>query len=82
MNDSEKVIVGGDLNTFPFFKAVRKMTDVYGDCFWPTWDYFSSNYPKLTFPIKPRIDHIFNSLDIKCVNAGVIKGTTGDHYPV
>jgi endonuclease/exonuclease/phosphatase (EEP) superfamily protein YafD len=78
----EKVIVGGDLNTFPFSKAVRRMMAVYDDCFWPTWDYFSSSYPKLAFPIKPRIDHIFHSSDLKCVTAGVIKETAGDHYPV
>ncbi len=78
----ETVIVGGDFNTFPLSKAVRKMTDVYDDCFWPTWDYLTTSYPKVDFPIKPRIDHIFHSPNLKCLDAGVIEETVGDHYPV
>ena len=80
--DVETVIVGGDFNTFPLSKAVRKMTDVYDDCFWPTWDYLTTSYPKVDFPIKPRIDHIFHSPNLKCLDAGVIEETVGDHYPV
>jgi endonuclease/exonuclease/phosphatase (EEP) superfamily protein YafD len=76
------VIVGGDFNTFPFSKAVSKMTGVYDDCFWPSWDYLTTSYPKVDFPVKPRIDHLFHSSDMKCVGAGVIKETVGDHYPV
>jgi endonuclease/exonuclease/phosphatase (EEP) superfamily protein YafD len=75
-------IIGGDFNTFPFSKAVRKMTATYDDCFWPTQDYLTTSYPKVNFPLKPRIDHIFHSPDLKCVSAGVIKETAGDHYPV
>ena len=78
----ETVIVGGDCNTFPFSKAVRKMNSVFDDCFWPTWDYLTTSYPKVDFPIKPRIDHIFYSTNLKCHGAGVIKETVGDHYPV
>jgi endonuclease/exonuclease/phosphatase family metal-dependent hydrolase len=38
---------------------------------------------KIFLPIKPRIDYIFHSLDLKCNSASVIiKESAGDHCPV
>ena len=80
--DRKWTIASGDFNTFPFSMAIRKMNSVYDDCLWPSMDYLTTSYPKIAFPIKPRIDYIFHSPHLRCSSAGVIKDTAGDHYPV
>jgi endonuclease/exonuclease/phosphatase family metal-dependent hydrolase len=58
------------------------MTAAYDDCLWPSLNYLTASYPKLTFPVKPRIDYIFHSPNLVCNAAAVIKNSAGDHYPV
>ena len=78
----ERVIIGGDFNTVPFSTAIRKISRIYNDALWPTAGYFTGSYTKLSLPIKPRIDYIFYSPDIKCSSASIVKQGAGDHYPV
>ena len=78
----QHVIIGGDFNTVPFSKAIRKMGKIYDDALWPSVDYLTGSYNKLSLPIKPRIDYIFHSPDLKRITASVIKESAGDHYPV
>ena len=80
--ESEHVIIGGDFNTVPFSKAIRKMGKIYDDALWPSVDYLTGSYNKLSLPIKPRIDYIFHSTGLKRITASVIKESAGDHYPV
>ena len=79
---SDHVIIAGDFNTIPFSKAIRKMGKIYDDALWPSFDYLTGSYNKLSLPIKPRIDYIFHSPDLKCDTASIIKEGLGDHYPV
>jgi len=79
---SERVIVGGDFNTVPFSTAIRKMGKCYEDALWLRTDYLTASYKKVSFPIKPRIDYIFYSGEMRCSSASVIKQGGGDHYPV
>ena len=76
------IIVGGDFNTVPFSKCIRKMEKVFDDVLWPSLDYLTGSYRKISLPIKPRIDYIFHSPDLKCNTASVIKESSGDHCPV
>jgi endonuclease/exonuclease/phosphatase (EEP) superfamily protein YafD len=78
----KKMIVAGDFNTFPYSKAVRRMNKALDDSLWQSLDYLSATYPKIAFPIKPRIDYIFHSSGLACQSARVIKDSAGDHYPV
>jgi endonuclease/exonuclease/phosphatase family metal-dependent hydrolase len=78
----DHIIIGGDFNTVPFSKAIRKMGRVYDDALWPSFDYLTGSYNKLSLPIKPRIDYIFHSPGLRCNTASVIKESPGDHYPV
>jgi len=82
MQEYEHVIIAGDFNTVPFSKAIRKMGKVYDDALWPSVDYLTGSYNKLSLPIKPRIDYIFHSQGLRCITASVIKESAGDHYPV
>ena len=77
-----RVIIGGDFNTVPFSTAIRRMGSQYDDALWPSLDYITGSYSKVSLPIKPRIDYIFHSPDIKCSSASVGKEGGGDHYPV
>ena len=79
---SERVIVGGDFNTVPFSTAIRKMGKQYEDALWLRMDFLTASYKKVSFPIKPRIDYIFYSGEMRCRSALVIKQGGGDHYPV
>lgn len=79
---SNNTIIGGDFNTVPFSRAIRKMNQAFDDALWPSWNYFTSSYQKFPLPIAPRIDYLFHSPDIKSSNAAVIKAGPGDHYPV
>jgi len=79
---SERVIVGGDFNTVPFSTAIRKMGKQYEDALWLRMDFLTASYKKVSFPIKPRIDYIFYSGEMRCRSASVIKQGGGDHYPV
>ena len=78
----DQVIVGGDFNTVPFSTAIRKMGKCYEDALWLRTDYLTASYKKVSFPIKPRIDYIFYSGEMRCRSASVIKQGGGDHYPV
>ena len=79
---SDCIIVGGDFNTVPFSKSIRKMEKVFDDALWPSLDYLTGSYRKISLPITPRIDYIFHSPDMKCNAASVIKESAGDHCPV
>lgn len=78
----DAIIVGGDFNTFLFSKTIRAMTARFEDALWPSPDYFYGTYTRFDFPIKPRIDYIFHSPDVKCLEAEIIPITAGDHYPI
>jgi endonuclease/exonuclease/phosphatase (EEP) superfamily protein YafD len=75
-------IVGGDFNTFFPSQGIRAMDRRYDDALWPSWDFFQGTYVKLDFPLKPRIDFLFHTGNIKVREARVIRRTAGDHYPV
>ena len=79
---SDHTIIGGDFNTIPFSKTIRKMYRAFDDALWPSLSYLNGSYKKLSFPFSPRIDFIFHSPDIECKEASVIKESAGDHYPV
>jgi len=76
------VIVGGDFNTVPFSTAVRAMERRFEDALWLKADYLGATYKAVMFPVKPRIDYIFHSADMRCLSASVIREGPGDHYPV
>ncbi len=76
------VIIGGDFNTVLFSKAIRKMGKVYENALWNSPDYFTGTYIKSTLPVDPRLDFLFYSKDLKCVEACVVRQSAGDHYPV
>jgi len=52
----KNIIIAGDFNTIPFSKAIRKMGKIYDDALWPSVDYLTGSYNKLSLPIKPSID--------------------------
>jgi len=54
----------------------------FDDVLWPSFDFFKATYEKIAWPIKPRIDYIFHSPVIRCIDAEVIQKSHGDHYPV
>jgi endonuclease/exonuclease/phosphatase family metal-dependent hydrolase len=39
---SNNIIIGGDFNTVPFSKAIRKMNQAFDDALWPSWNYLTS----------------------------------------
>lgn len=94
----DAVIIGGNFNTFPLSKPIRAMNRSFNDALWPSMDYFvgtklktikALGFPKddsvrkeLTLPINPRLDYLFHSENIDCLEAEVIQETAGDHYPV
>jgi len=80
--DTDYIIVGGDFNTFPLSRPIRKMTEIFNDALWPTTSYFTGTYTELDYPFKPRIDFLFHSPAIKRHRADVIKKGPSDHYPV
>ena len=80
--DTDYIIVGGDFNTFPLSRPIRKMTEKFEDALWPTKCYFTGTYTDLDYPFKPRIDFLFHSSAIKRHRADVIKKGPSDHYPV
>jgi endonuclease/exonuclease/phosphatase (EEP) superfamily protein YafD len=76
------VIVGGDFNTVPYSKAIRRMGTVFEDALWHTPDYLTGSYIKSTLPVDPRLDFLFYSKDLECLGASVVRRSAGDHYPV
>ncbi len=92
------VIIGGDFNTFPLSKPIRTMTRSFDDALWPSMDYFvgtklktnkalglpedNSVTEELTLPLNPRLDYLFHSENIDCLEADIIQETAGDHYPI
>jgi endonuclease/exonuclease/phosphatase family metal-dependent hydrolase len=80
--DYRNVIIGGDFNTVPFSRAIRRMEAKFKDALWPSLAYFTGSYNMAPLPIAPRIDYIFYSPGIKCLSAGIIKESAGDHYPI
>jgi len=82
---TDYIILGGDFNTFPLSKPIRRMTDKFNDALWPTMGYFTGTYNELDYPFKPlnpRIDFLFHSPCIKRLRAEVVKTGPSDHYPV
>ncbi len=77
-----KIVLGGDFNTVLPSLAIIKMSRDFEDTLWPSLDFFRGTYKPLDFFIKPRIDYIFHSKDLKCLSAEIIRSTAGDHYPV
>ncbi|MDY0132902.1 MAG: endonuclease/exonuclease/phosphatase family protein [Desulforegulaceae bacterium] len=78
----QRTIIAGDFNTVSFSSSVRTIKKFYSDAA-PIFKRLSSGtYKKISFPIKPRIDYIFHSPDIKIEAFKIIKETPGDHYPV
>lgn len=78
----EPVLIGGDFNTLPLSRAYRVMGRYLEDAFWPSLDFFAPTYRALAWPVQPRIDYLFHSPDMACVERGVIQESPGDHYPV
>ncbi len=78
----DKVIIGGDFNTFPLSKAIRKMNDHFDDAFWPSTAFFKGSYVDFPLFIKPRIDFIFHSPKMSARDGKVHETTSGDHVPV
>ncbi|MDY6851601.1 MAG: endonuclease/exonuclease/phosphatase family protein, partial [Thermodesulfobacteriota bacterium] len=58
--EPDKMIIGGDFNTFPFSKAIRKMNAQFDDAFWLSTAFFKGSYVDFSLFIKPRIDFIFH----------------------
>lgn len=75
-------IIGGDFNTFFPSRGIRAMDRRFDDALWPSRDFFEGTYRKLKFPLKPRIDFLFHTENMKVREARVIRHTAGDHYPV
>ena len=80
--EADKVIIGGDFNSFQFSKPVRMMSSKYEDAFWPSWNYFYGTYKKLSFLIKPKISYIFHSEGFNHIENSIFTETPGDHYQV
>jgi len=79
---SHGIIFGGDFNTIPFSKTIRKMSDRYRNAGSSLSDYLTGTYKKSSLPLAPRIDFIFHSRNIGCRGAHVVKQSDGDHFPV
>lgn len=76
------VVVGGDFNTVPFSKAARIMGRDFDDALWPSCDYFSGTYFKVSSGVLPRVDFIFVSENLRATNGRVVRSSPGDHFPV
>lgn len=79
---AENVIIGGDFNTFPLSKAIRKMNAEFEDALWPSAAFFKGSYVDSPLPVNPRIDFIFHSPNLSSRDGAVHDLTTGDHVPV
>ena len=79
---NDYIIIGGDFNSFPLSRPIRKMMEKYNDALWPTTKYFNGTYTELDYPIKPRIDFLFHSPVVKRYRVDVINKGPSDHYPV
>ena len=75
-------IIGGDFNSLPFSKAIRKMRSVFNDCSWMNKTMFQSTvkYKCCFLPIK--VDYIFCSKGLEYSDTQIIKISQGDHYPI
>ena len=79
---SDRLIIGGDFNTVFCSKTVRKMEAVFKDALAGTSDYLTGTYIKSGLPVAPRLDFLFYSKDLTCLEARVVRESAGDHYPV
>ena len=79
---SNRIVIGGDFNTFPGSRPIRMMGNRFKDVLAGTSDYFGGTYIKVEFPIKPRIDYIFYSRGLARRQGAILRDTLGDHYPV
>lgn len=79
---ADRILIGGDFNTVPFSKAIRRMNRDFDDALWPSTAYFKGSYRNLPFFISPRIDFLFHSPSLKSSSATIVRTGTGDHYPV
>ncbi len=78
----KRIVVGGDFNTVPLSRTVRTMCRPFDDSLWPSWDFFQGTYKPFDFPIKPRIDYLFHSPELECLESRIMHTTAGDHFPV
>jgi endonuclease/exonuclease/phosphatase family metal-dependent hydrolase len=76
------VILAGDFDTVPGSRTIRHMGGLFQDVLWPGAAYFTGTYHKIAFPVAPRIDYIFVSDRLIVDDAGVVRQSAGDHYPV
>ncbi len=81
-NREVPVIIGGDFNTIPLSRTIWKMCRAYEDVLWPSWDFFRGTYRLIDLPLKPRIDYIFYSEGMDCLEARIVRRSAGDHFPV
>ena len=76
-------LIGGDFNSPLLSKPIRRISHAYKDSLWPSWNFFSGTKRiRSSFLPNPRIDYLFHSLHLSCVEARVINHTAGDHYPI
>lgn len=80
--ETEALVVAGDFNTVPFTKTIRFMNRRYDDTLFGSGDYLSGTYRRVGGAVLPRVDFIFHSAGLSALDAGVIRETAGDHYPV
>lgn len=74
------VIVCGDFNDTPVSYAYRKLKRNLKDSFKESGSGFGKTYTG-KFP-SFRIDYIFHSEDMKCIDFNIIKKSYSDHYPI
>ena len=78
----ENIIIGGDFNSVPFSKAIRKMRTYFKDCSWLNKSFFQSSVKAkfLFFPIK--VDYIFVSNNLECSGTKILQESPSDHFPI
>ena len=84
--DGEPVVIAGDFNTVPSSAAVRLMAERYIDAAAAssavTGRPLRGTYRRVRLPLRPRIDYVFVSRDVRVVEGRAFLRTAGDHYPV
>ncbi|SLM30458.1 putative Endonuclease/exonuclease/phosphatase family protein [Desulfamplus magnetovallimortis] len=76
------MIVGGDFNTIPASRAINTLKSLLKDAMERSVVGFGGTYTRLSGPLPARIDFIFHSPELKCLEASIIRKSPGDHYPV
>lgn len=77
-------IIGGDFNTIPFSRVDRHLSQQFGDVLLHRpWRYLTGTYWKLPFwPVKPRIDFLYHTPNIRVFEARVVRQKVSDHFPI